>query len=142
MTQPPLTSSPRCLLALFFTSALMACNSAPQAESGSQPPAAQATAASGEETGAPAASSAPAPPGITSFGVPDCDEYVKKYLECVEGKVSPEQREQLMAAFEVNRTKWRALATMREGAVALGLACRAARQKSKEDLTVEYGCEF
>ena len=61
---------------------------------------------------------------------------------CVEGKVSGEQKERLMEAFEANRTKWRALATMREGAIALGLACRAAAQKSREELTVDYGCDF
>ncbi len=79
---------------------------------------------------------------VTPFGVPECDAYVKKYLACVEGRVSGEHKERLIEAFEANRTKWRALSAMREGAVALALSCRAAAQKSKEQLTVEYGCDF
>ena len=79
---------------------------------------------------------------VTPFGVSECDNYVKQFLACVDGKVSGEQRDALMAGFEANRTKWRALSTMREGAVALGIACRAAAQKSRESLTVDYGCEF
>ena len=79
---------------------------------------------------------------ITPFGVPECDTYVKKYLACVEGRVPAQQRGALLEAFEANRTKWRALAAMREGAVALALACRTAALKSKEALSVDYGCEF
>lgn len=81
-------------------------------------------------------------PVVTGFGVPECDAYVAKYMACVDGKVSGEAKEQLMATFEANRTKWRAMSTMREAAVALGIACKAALQKSKEELAVDYGCEF
>lgn len=79
---------------------------------------------------------------VTAFGVAECDNYVAKYTACVEANVTGEEKDRLLAAFEANRTKWRALATMREGAVALGLACRAAAQKAKEDFSVEYGCAF
>ena len=68
--------------------------------------------------------------------------YVSAYVTCVLGNVPAEEKEKLMAAFEANQSKWRALATMREGATALSLACRAAAQKSKEELSVEYGCTF
>ena len=91
-------------------------------------------------TGIPAASANAVV--VTPFGVPDCDNYVKKFMACVDGKVTPDQKAALMEQFAANQTKWRALSTMREGAVALSLACRAANQKSKEELAVEYGCEF
>jgi hypothetical protein len=86
--------------------------------------------------------SGPEVPIITPFGVPECDAYVKRYLDCVETKTSGEPKARLLRAFEMNRTKWRTLATMREGALALGVACRAAEQKAKEELSVDYGCEF
>jgi hypothetical protein len=81
-------------------------------------------------------------PVVTKFGVPECDAYVEKYTSCIEGKVPPADKEKLLSGFEANRTKWRAMATMKESAVALGLACRAATQKAKEEMLVEYGCEF
>jgi len=101
----------------------------------------------GKEQPAPAAAVAVASPapeaaGITPFGVPECDTYVRQYLDCIETKVSGEAKDRLMQAFEANRTKWRALATMREGALTLGTVCKAATQKAKEELAVDYGCEF
>jgi hypothetical protein len=98
-------------------------------------PAADSSAESVEASG-------PEVPKITPFGVPECDAYVQRYLDCLETKVSDEEKDRLMQGFEANRTRWRALATMREGALALGLACKAAAQKAKEELSVDYGCEF
>jgi hypothetical protein len=104
-----------------------------------KPPAAAAPA---ESPASAVVAPAAGVPVVTNFGVPECDAYVSKYMACVEGKVTGEARDQLLATFEANRTKWRAMSTMREGAVALGLACRAALQKAKEELVVDYGCEF
>jgi hypothetical protein len=117
----------------------------PPAPAVSAPPQAAAadageSAPPGEEASAP--TTAPEIPVITPYGVPECDNYVKKFTACLEAKVSPEQWGPLLAGFEASRAKWRALATMREGALALGLACKAAAQKSKEELAVDYGCDF
>jgi hypothetical protein len=81
-------------------------------------------------------------PLITTFGVPECDDYVEKYMSCLEGKVSPEAKQRLLETFEMNRNKWRAMAAMKESASALAVVCRAATQKAKEELSVDYGCEF
>ena len=81
-------------------------------------------------------------PGIPDFGVPECDKYVRKYLGCVEGRVTGLEKERLTAAFEANLAKWRALAAMREGKIAMALACRTATAASRESLNVDYGCEF
>jgi hypothetical protein len=99
-------------------------------------------AAPAESPASAAVAPAAGVPMVTNFGVPECDAYVSKYMACVEGRVTGEAKDQLLATFEANRTKWRAMSTMREGAVALGLACRAALQKAKEELVVDYGCEF
>jgi hypothetical protein len=90
----------------------------------------------------PAASPEGAGVTATSFGVPECDTYVTKYLACLEGKVPADQRDKLAEAFEANRTKWRAMSTTREGAMALSVTCKAATEKAKEALSVDYGCEF
>jgi hypothetical protein len=153
----PLAFFVRCLLAAVLVPTVLACDRAPKSEPAplAPPPAVQAAVASAESAEIPLPSSeegaaepaesalaAPEAPKITPFGVPECDNYVKQYLTCVEGRVPPEQKGALLEAFEANRTKWRALAAMREGAVALTIACRTAAQKSKEALSVDYGCEF
>ena len=101
------------------------------------------TSAEGESAGASIGTAAAADASsITAFGVPECDKYVTQFLACVEGRVSGEQKATMMEAFDANRVKWRAMSTIREGAVALTVACRAVAQKSKEELAVDYGCEF
>lgn len=133
------------MASLVLAAACLACGSGPKSEPTEAvapiEPADDAVQAA--DAGGSAAALAPVEvPGVTPFGVPECDAYVKKYLACVEGRVSGQQKERLIEAFEANRTKWRALSAMKEGAMALALSCRVAAQKSKEELTVEYGCEF
>ena len=91
---------------------------------------------------APAAAAAADIPVVTNFGVAECDAYVEKYMSCLDGKVSPEAKQRLLDAFEMNRTKWRAMSTMKESASALAVVCTAATQKAKEELSVDYGCQF
>lgn len=130
----------------FLTAALLACGSSSKSGPAQAAPAQAATdgaagTASSEATSGPAAGVVGSV-SVTPFGVPECDTYVKQFLSCVEGRVPEAQRDKFIEAFEANRQKWRALSTMREGALALGMACRAAAQKSKEELQVDYGCEF
>ena len=105
-------------------------------------PSTDETAARPEAGGRPQGVPDATPASIPEFGVPECDKYVKKYLACVEGHVTDTQKEELTAAFEANLLKWRALSVMKEGKLALSLACKAAAAAAKENLTVEYGCEF
>ncbi|MEO5762291.1 MAG: hypothetical protein ABIR28_08265 [Vicinamibacteria bacterium] len=109
---------------------------------GNAPPKEVAPAAAAPVEGEAAATPAVDASTITAFGVPECDKYVKQFLGCVEGHVTGEQKDRMIEAFDANRVKWRAMASMREGAIALTVACRAAAQKSKDELTVDYGCEF
>lgn len=134
------------LISLCLALTLAACNSSPKSAPGEA--ASQATT-DGTAASASTEATPPAPPAgavdsasLTPFGVPECDAYVKQLLACVEGRVPEAQRAKFIEAFEANRQKWRALSTMQEGALALGMACRAAAQKSKEELQVDYGCEF
>jgi hypothetical protein len=119
--------------------ATLACGTSPkESPGGSAPP-----AVSGEPAGlASVEGSVDGGSVITNFGVPECDAYVAKYMACLDEKVSAEAKERLLATFEMNRTKWRAMSTMKGGAAALSTVCLAATQKAKETLFVEYGCEF
>jgi hypothetical protein len=126
----------RLRVAVLISFVSMACANQPA------PPVPAAEAASPATASPTDEAASAAVPVVTKFGVPECDAYVEKYTLCVEGKVPPADKERLLAGFEANRTKWRAMATMKESAVALGLACRAAAQKAKEEMLVEYGCEF
>lgn len=121
------------------------------AESSTNPPAplspeAVTTPGSEPEEAAAAADAAepdlPEPPPPMPFGVPECDTFVTKFLACVEIRVPADQQPRLLADLQENRAKWRQLATMSQGHVALGLACRTMAQRVKSDLIVDYGCEF
>ena len=62
-----------------------------------------------------------------------------------EGSLLPSFRQaenSLLAAFEANQGRWRAIASLPGGDVALRGTCKAAAQKSSEELSVKYGCEF
>jgi len=117
------------VLALGLICAPPACNK------GKEPAAAQTPASTPAVTAAEI-------PVVTKFGVPECDSYVEKYMSCLDGKVSPEAKQRFLESFEMNRNKWRAMATMKESASALAAVCSAATQKAKEELSVDYGCEF
>ncbi len=124
------------LLILALSAFTIGCEGEPASEPAARAP--EAPVAAGEEADPPAGEG----PTITPFGVPECDAYVQKYVDCVETRVTGEEKDRLLQGFEANRTKWRTLAAMREGALALGMACKAATQKAKEELSVDYGCEF
>jgi len=107
-------------------------------------PAPELTPTAAETPGAEAASpdAESTPFEVKSYGVPECDAYVKQYLACIEGRVPEEQRAGWLASLEANRVRWNGLAAMQQGSLALKLACKAASQVSKEALAVDYGCEF
>ena len=107
------------------------------------PPSDRSSAASAAPSGETNVVSPGASPDgdIPKFGVPDCDNYVRKYLEC-EARVGPGDREKLQAALEADVAKWRQLITMKEGRLAAGLACKTAHSAAKEKLDVDYGCDF
>ena len=101
-----------------------------------------ASVAPAAETGDLLDAPAATPEAITTYGVPQCDNYVKKYLQCIETRVPADQRQGWIATFEANQAKWKGLASMREGKLALGLACKSALEMSRQALAVDFGCEF
>jgi hypothetical protein len=92
----------------------------------------------------PAASATPAAPDAGAsleFGVPECDEYVKKYLACVESNVPAAVKDQVRASFEQTRDMWRRAAATPQGKAGLAQGCKIALDAAKASMTA-YGCSF
>lgn len=86
--------------------------------------------------------SIPKPPPLTPLGVPECDKFVDQYVACVDLHVPADQKERVMHELHVHRARWRELQKMQDGKLAAGLSCRGVAQRLKDDLIVDYGCEF
>ncbi len=88
---------------------------------------------------APAAEEAPA--AEASFGVPECDDYVQKYLACIDEHVPEAAKEQLQSAFDQTRAAWQQAAATETGKAGLATACTQAMDAAKTSMAA-YGCTF
>jgi len=89
----------------------------------------------------PAVAAAASPAGGDSTGVPECDSYMKKYLECVGSKVPETSRAQYKAALDQTMKAWRQAAATPEGKAGLAAGCKQA-QSTTEQVMKAYGCTF
>lgn len=134
-----MTRFARPLLVTCAVLALAACQKQPEP---AKPAAAPATAPA---TTAPAATPAPPPPAATaplsadSVGVPECDNYISKYLACVSGKVPEASRAQLQASLDQMRQAWKQAAATETGKASLAQACTAANDAAKQSMGA-FGC--
>ena len=85
----------------------------------------------------PAATTAPAT--ADSVGVPECDNYINKYLACVSGKVPEASRAQLQASLDQTRAAWKQAAATPDGKASLAQACTAANDAAKTSMQA-FGC--
>jgi len=133
----------------------MACGASPPAAPPATPtPALAASPPSSFRPGVPAESAgapsgepeatdrAAEPPPLMPIGVPECDNFIKRYVACVEQRVPPDQKAKLMDDLNEHHAKWRELSRLEQGKLAVGLSCRSVAQRLKGDLTVDFGCEF
>jgi hypothetical protein len=79
------------------------------------------------------------PPPTDLVGVPECDDYLKKYEACLDLNVPAEVRGAFRKSLEQTRNSWRAASSTPEGAKNLGLVCKQIRESRKREL-VPYGC--
>jgi hypothetical protein len=104
-------------------------------------PAAQ-PAAPAAEAAAPAAAPAEAAPAqVAGFGVPECDAYLQKMMECIDSKVPEAAREPFKTSLEASRSAWQQAASTPEGKAGLAAACTQATEAAKTAMAV-YGCAF
>lgn len=76
-----------------------------------------------------------------SVGVPECDEYIKKYEMCLNNKVPDAARTSLRTAFDQTRKSWKEAAASPAGKSALATGCKTALETAKSSMTA-YGCEW
>jgi hypothetical protein len=97
---------------------------------------------------APPATSAPAPaatqaaaPAATGFGVAECDDYMTKYLACVDSKVPEAARSMVRQQLDQTRDAWQKAAATPEGKAGLATGCKAATDAARTSMAA-YGCTF
>lgn len=101
------------------------------------PPATTAPAA----TAAPATTAPAATVASAEFGVPECDEYMTKWLACVDSKVPAEQRGLYKSAIEQSKASWKQAASTPQGKQGLAMACTQSLAATKQALAA-YNCSW
>jgi hypothetical protein len=89
----------------------------------------------------PAESSAAASVAKGDFGVPECDEYMKKYIACIESRVPEAGRAVLKQSLEQQKAAWKQAAATPEGRRGLAMGCTAAAEHAKTAVQA-YGCAW
>jgi hypothetical protein len=90
---------------------------------------------------APAASSAPASSvAAGEFGVAECDDYMKKYLACVD-KLAPAAQSAARQGLEQSRVAWKQAAATEQGRAALATTCKAASDAAAPAMRAQ-GCAW
>jgi hypothetical protein len=106
-----------------------------QSSSSAPPPSANsAPASSAAATGAPAAAS-----GEPEFGVAECDDYMKKYMACID-KMPEAARAASRQALDQQKAAWKqAAASSPEAKNALATGCKSASDAAKQAMA-SYNC--
>lgn len=76
-----------------------------------------------------------------SVGVPECDEYIKKYEMCLNSKVPEAAKAATKDALDKNRKAWKDAAANPQTKAALASGCKQASDAVKPSMTA-YGCEW
>ena len=88
-----------------------------------------------------AAAPAAAAPAAAEFGVPECDDYLTKYVACVDSKVPEASRVALRQSLDQTKAQWKQAASTPEGKNGLAMACKQMTETAKVSMTA-YGCTF
>lgn len=120
--------------------ALAACQKQPEPAKPAAPaPAATPATPPAAAPATPPPAAAPAPATADSIGVPECDNYITKYMACVSGKVPEASRAQLQASLDQMREAWKQAAATDAGKASLAQACTAANDAAKSSMSA-FGC--
>ena len=109
--------------------------------SGDTTPAPASTMAAPPVTSAPA-TMAPATTAATAeFGVAECDNYIRKYLACIDSKVPADQRAMVRQSLEATKAQWKQAASTPQARQAMAPACVQAEAGAKQAMA-SYGCTW
>jgi len=100
-----------------------------------------APAAGDSSASTPATSSSASSSSDESIGVPECDDYLRAYRDCVTSKVPEASQAELNQAIDQNVALWRQAASTPEGKAGLGAACTQARDAMRSAMS-QYGCSL
>ncbi|HVE58731.1 MAG TPA: hypothetical protein VNB22_17995 [Pyrinomonadaceae bacterium] len=92
---------------------------------------------------APATNSKTATVSTDSVGVPECDEYIKKYEACLTkiAEKAPQAQPGMKTAFEQQRNAFKQGASTEQGKATLATTCKQAIESAKQSTTA-YGCAW
>ena len=78
-----------------------------------------------------------------SVGVPECDEYIKKYEACLTkiAKDAPQAQPGMKTAFEQQRNAFKQVAANAQSKATLPATCKQAIETAKQS-TAAYKCEW
>ncbi|HLJ56872.1 MAG TPA: hypothetical protein VKT77_17665 [Chthonomonadaceae bacterium] len=122
-----------------FAAAFAVCLAASGCGGGGADKAPQATSSAAKAPAAAAA--APASSGAAEFGVPECDDYIKKYVACIDSRVPENGRAMVRQALEQTKASWKQAASTPQGKDGLAMGCTAATNAAKTSMAA-YGCTF
>jgi len=97
------------------------------------PPATQAPAST--------VAAASAATGAAEFGVAECDDYINKYVACIDSKVPEAGRAMIRQQLDQTKAQWKQAASTPEGKAGLAAGCKAATDAARTAMTA-YGCAF
>src|SRR5262249_28034217 len=100
---------------------------------------AAAACSGGSSDKAPPSSAAAA--GTSEFGVPECDEYISKYLACVDSKMPEAGRAVARQSLDQTKAQWKQAASTPAGKAGLATGCKAAIDAARTSMAA-YGCSF
>lgn len=80
-------------------------------------------------------------PAVSDFGVPACDQYMRKYVACVDSKVPEAARAAMKQSFEHSKAAWKQAASTPEGRQHLAAACTQAEATARQAMA-SYGCTW
>jgi hypothetical protein len=75
------------------------------------------------------------------FGVPECDDYMKKYIACVDSKVPDAARPAMKQSLDQVKAAWKQAASTPTGKAGLAAACTQALGVAKQSFAA-YGCSW
>jgi hypothetical protein len=92
-------------------------------------------------TSTPAASATPASSSTgAEFGVVECDNYVKKYVACID-KLAPAAQDPARQALEQSKSAWKQAAATEQGKATLAAGCKAVDDAAAPQMRAQ-GCTW
>jgi hypothetical protein len=78
---------------------------------------------------------------LAEIGVPECDEYVEKYMTCISEHVPEEASTELVQAFKASQDAWAQAASNEAARETLAETCTQALAAAQESMQA-YDCEW